>query len=163
MNTIKDRTRTFNWSDPMVAAKKAMKMSGYDYLDAVCKSEIPFPPVMSMLGVDTASIEEGRMRIEFNPEEYHYNTIGGVHGGVFSILLDSCMSCAVHTTLPQGVGFATLELKVNFFRPITMETGVVICEGQVIHSGRKTASSEGKLLDMNGELLAVGTTTCLIL
>ncbi|SGY93720.1 PaaI family thioesterase [Moritella viscosa] len=162
-NIIENRTRTFDWADPMIGAKSAMKMSGYDYLKSIADGDLPMPPIMSLMGVDNCDVDKGYMRFEFNAEEYHYNTIGGVHGGVFSTLLDSCISCAVHTTLPQGVGFSTIDLKVNFIRPITIETGLVICEGNAIHTGRKTAVGEGRLLDASGKLLATASVTCLIL
>jgi len=154
------RERTYRWADPRIAAASAMKMSDYDYLKEICDGEIPYPPIMTSLGINNALVKEGFMSIEFIPEEYHYNTIGGVHGGVFSTLLDSCMSCAVHSTLPQGVGFSTLELKVNFLRPITVETGPVTCEGLVIHSGKKTSIAEGKIIGPSGKLFAIAQATC---
>lgn len=162
-NETEPRERTFEWADPMLGATSAMKMSGYEYIKSICDGTLPMPPIMSLLGVDTASMKEGYMDLEFYAKEYHYNTIGGVHGGVFCTLLDSCMGCAVHTTLAQGTGFATLEFKVNFLKPIKIESGKMTCEGTVIHSGKKTAVAEAKILDESGKLYALGQSTCLIL
>ncbi|MBC8075392.1 MAG: PaaI family thioesterase, partial [Chloroflexales bacterium] len=97
------------------------------------------------------------------PAEYHYNPIGSVHGGVAATLCDSAMACAIHTTLPAGVGYTTLELKVNFVRPITVQTGRVTCEGTLIHMGGRVATAEARLTDASGALYAHATTTCLVL
>jgi uncharacterized protein (TIGR00369 family) len=85
-----------------------------------------------------------------------------VHGGIALTLLDSAMGCAVHTTLGPGVRYTTLEVKTNFVRPISVDTGVIRCEGVVLHAGSRIATAEGKLTDADGKLLAHGTTTCLI-
>ncbi|HEX5705724.1 MAG TPA: PaaI family thioesterase, partial [Pyrinomonadaceae bacterium] len=96
------------------------------------------------------------------PEEYHYNPIGVVHGGLAATLLDSAMGCAVHSTLPAGAGYTTLEIKVNFVRPLTTETRGVRCEARVVYVGGRTATAEGRVTDEQGKLYAHGTTTCLI-
>jgi uncharacterized protein (TIGR00369 family) len=96
------------------------------------------------------------------PAARHYNPIGTVHGGVASTLLDSCMSCAVQTHLEQGLGYITLELKVNLVRPITEQTGPLRAEGRSLYVGRRSGTAEGKIVDTNGTLLAHGTTTCMI-
>jgi uncharacterized protein (TIGR00369 family) len=88
---------------------------------------------------------------------------GTVHGGLAATLLDSAMGCAVHSTLPDGSGYTTLELKVNYTRPITVATGRILCEGTVVHRGGRVATAEGRLwAERSGKLLAHGTTTCLI-
>jgi uncharacterized protein (TIGR00369 family) len=97
------------------------------------------------------------------PGPQHYNPIGSVHGGIALTLLDSAMGCAVHTTLAAGVGYTTLEVKTNFVRAITGETGVIRCEGTVVHRGSRIATAEGRITDAAGKLLAHGSTTCLIL
>ncbi|MGO8949973.1 MAG: PaaI family thioesterase, partial [Ktedonobacterales bacterium] len=108
-------------------------------------------------------VDEGRALFVVQPAEYHYNPIGVVHGGLAATLLDSAMSCAIQTTLPAGVGYTTLEIKVNFVRPITLDSGELRCEGKVVHGGSRTATAEGQLLDQAGKLYAHGTTTCIIL
>jgi uncharacterized protein (TIGR00369 family) len=97
------------------------------------------------------------------PGPQHYNPIGSVHGGLAATLLDSAMGCAVHSTLPDATGYTTLELKVNFTRPITVDTGRTLCEGTVVHRGGRVATAEGRLwAERSGKLLAHGTTTCLL-
>ncbi|HLP19602.1 MAG TPA: PaaI family thioesterase, partial [Chitinophagales bacterium] len=99
----------------------------------------------------------------FTPQEFHYNPIGTVHGGVISAILDSAMGCSLHTLLEAGTGYTTLELKVNFIKAITIQTGPVRAIGKVINQGGRTALTEAKLVDANGKLLAHATSTCLIL
>src|SRR5919107_950866 len=96
------------------------------------------------------------------PGPQHFNPIGTVHGGLAATLLDSAMGCAVHTTLPAGAGYTTLEIKVNYVRALTAGTGGVRCEARVIHVGGRTATAEGKVLDAAGKLYAHATTTCII-
>ena len=115
------------------------------------------------MNFDLVDLEEGRATFAVEPAEYHYNPIGVVHGGLAATLLDSAMGCAVHSTLPAGVGYTTLEIKVNFIRPMTGETGRVRCEAKVVHVGARTAIAEGRIIDEAGKLYAHGTTTCLIL
>src|SRR5690606_33755904 len=97
------------------------------------------------------------------PGEFHYNPIGSIHGGLAATLLDSAMGCAVHSTLPAGVGYTTLEIKVNYMRPLRIERGEVRCEGRVIHRGGRTAVADGRVVDADGKAYAHATTTCLIL
>src|SRR5215203_2660636 len=133
-----------------------------EYIRLIFEGELPPPPIAQLMGFRGVEFDEGRAVFEMTPGRQHYNPIGTVHGGVALTLLDSAMGCAVHTTLPAGVGYTTLEVKTNFVRPITAETGLIRCEGHVIHSGSRIATAEGKLTDADGKLLAHGTTTCLI-
>jgi uncharacterized protein (TIGR00369 family) len=85
-----------------------------------------------------------------------------VHGGVLTTLLDSAMGCAIHAMLPTGSRYTTLELKVNFLRRVTTETGRIRCEGSMIHLGRTVATAEARIVDGEGRLVAHATTTCLV-
>jgi len=161
-NLPESRTRTFSWADPTVGAKAATSMSGMEYFEAMKRGDLPGPPIMSLMNIQVSEIEEGRIVFTVEPAEYHYNPIGAVHGGLACTLFDSAMSCAVHTTLPKGVGYTTLELKVNFLRPMTRETGPVFCEGKTLYVGRRTATAEARLTDVSGKLYGHATTTCMI-
>jgi uncharacterized protein (TIGR00369 family) len=156
------RERTVAWDDPLVGARAARTMSGMDYLHAMMRGEFPPPPIAMTLGFTLDTVEEGRAVFGVEPAEFHYNPIGMVHGGVAATLMDSAMGCAVHTRLPAGVGYTTLEMKVNLLRAITMDTGPVKCEGTLIHLGRTTALAEARMTDAAGRLLAHATSTCLI-
>jgi uncharacterized protein (TIGR00369 family) len=136
--------------------------SGLDFLRRIAEGEVPQPPIAATLGFQLSEVGPGLAVFTLTPELRHYNPIGTVHGGVASTLLDSCMSCAVQTHLARGQGYATLELKVNLVRPMTATTGLVRAEGRSLHVGRRSGTAEGKIIDAKGNLLAHGTTTCLI-
>ncbi len=156
------RVRTVTWEDPKISARDAASISGYDYLRAIKEGKIDPPPVAVLMGYRLAEIDVGRAVFELEPAEYHYNPFASVHGGIISTVLDSTMTCALLTTLPIGLSCSTLEIKVNFVRPITGRTGLVRCEGKIIHAGSTIATAEGKLVNRQGELLAHAVTTCMI-
>jgi uncharacterized protein (TIGR00369 family) len=157
------RSRTITWEDPRPEAEARRQMSGLEFLQSIISGRLPAPPIAATLGFRLAEAIAGRVVFVAQPAEYHYNPIGVVHGGLAATLLDSSMSCAVQSTLPAGVGYTTLELKVNFIRPITLGTGELRSEGTVVHAGSMTATAEGRLVDQAGRLYAHGTTTCIIL
>ena len=159
---MNSRTLTVTWDDPIPAAKQAAGMSGREYLTAIVEGRFPPPPIARLMGFHLSQLGEGLAVFECTPGERHYNPISLVHGGLACTLLDSAMGCAVHTTLPAGSAYTTLEVKVNLVRPITKDTGLLRCEGRVLHSGKRVATAEGKLLDAAGKLYAHGTTTCMI-
>jgi uncharacterized protein (TIGR00369 family) len=139
-------------------------MTGLELLRAIAAGEAPGAPIAELMGFEPIEAEEGRVLFAAVPGPHHYNPIGTVHGGLAATLLDSAMGCAVHTTLPEGTGYTTLELKVNFTRPITTDTGRVLCEGTVVHRGGRVATAEGRVIaERGGKLLAHGTTTCLLM
>lgn len=163
MSTTETRTRTFSWEDPMVGAMAAMGMSGFDYLTAISSGDLPPPPVAVLLGFEPPLVEHGRATFAVEPGEHLYNPIGTVHGGMLATLLDSAMGCAVHSTLPAGVGYTTVDLNVTFVRPVTRDTGRVECVAEVVHAGRSIATATARIVDGDGRLYATATTTCMIL
>jgi len=156
------RTRTISWEDPRALAEAGRGLSGLEYLRKIVAGELPRPPIGALMNFNITDLSEGRAVFIVEPAEYHYNPIGVVHGGLAATLLDSAMGCAVHSTLPAGGGYTTLEIKVNYVRPMTVETGRVRCEAKVIHVGGRAASAEGRVVDESGKLYAHGTTTCMI-
>ena len=157
------RSRTITWEDPVEAFKAAEGLSGLEYLKAIADGRIPPPPIAALMNLGPVEVEEGRALFSAMPGEYHYNPIGLVHGGLAMTLLDSAMGCAVQTILPPGSGYTTLEIKVNFARPMTRDTGRVLCEGKIIHPARTVATAEGRVFaEDSGKLLAHGTTTCMV-
>ena len=161
--SVSGRSRTYSWEDPMALRDAGAGLSGLDYLKAVFESKLPPPPIAMTLDFAGAEVEEGRAVFVGQPAEFHYNPIGVVHGGYAMTLLDSAMGCAVHTTLAADEAYTTLETKVNFVRPITLETGRMRCEGVVLHRGGKVATAEGRLIaEQTGKLLAHRTSTCLV-
>jgi len=157
------RTRVISWEDPTAAVQKGKTISGIAYLKALQAGELPPPPFAVLLGIWITEVSEGRVVFAAEPAEYHYNPLGTVHGGVMATLLDSALGCAVQSMLPAGTSYTTLELKVNYLRPVTAKTGTVYCEGKIIHLGGRIATAEARLTDAGGKLYAHGTTTCIIL
>lgn len=137
-------------------------MSGIEMLAKWRDGTIPPPPIGGVLDFRLTEAEPGRVVFAGQPSMRFYNPIGTVHGGWIGTLLDSCMGCAVHTTLEAGEAYTTVEFKVNFVKAVTANTGEVRAEGQVTSRGRRIATSEGRLVDAKGTVLALGTTTCMI-
>jgi uncharacterized protein (TIGR00369 family) len=137
-------------------------LSGLQFIQGMLEGRFPRAPIMAALKFELVEAENGRAVFEGVPEFAYYNPIGSVHGGYAATLLDSCMGCAVHTTLPAGQAYTTLEFKINFVRAMTEKTGRVRAEGRVIHPGNRAATAEGNLYDARGKLLAHATTTCMI-
>ena len=158
------RTLTVSWEDPIALAASGLNASGLEFLSAFATGRLPPPPIAQLMGFTLVEVEAGRAVFAGEPGEQHYNPIGVVHGGLAMTLLDSALGCAVHSTLPAGSRYTTLETKVNFVRPVTTASGRLLCEGRVVHRGSSVATADGRLtIESNGKLLAHGTSTCLIL
>ncbi len=159
----KARTRTITWDDPMEALTRGADLSGLEFIRAIFEGKLPAPPITTTMGFTGGRAEEGKVTFVGEAGEHLFNPIGVVHGGFAMTILDSAMGCAVHTTMAVGEAYTSLEVKVNFVRPITLETGPVRCEGTVVHRGGTIATAEGRLIaERTGKLLAHGTTTCLV-
>lgn len=156
------RQRLVSWEDPTPSAGKARTMSGLAYMQAMIDGHYPPPPIASVMNMRLDAVERGRATFSLLPDESLYNPIGSVHGGVAATLCDSALGCAVHTTLEAGQAYTTVELKVNYIRPILATTGRLTCIAQVIHAGRRTATADCRIEDERGKLYAHGSTTCLI-
>ena len=156
------RTRTFSWADPAATLAALPGRSGLEILAAVGRGELPQPPVMEMTGIEAVDVGEGWITFALQPHEMHYNPLGTVHGGVIATLLDSATGCAVHSVLPAGKGYTSLDLTVKYLRPVTAETGRVTATGTVLSRGSRTALAEAKLTDGRGRLLGYATSTCMI-
>jgi uncharacterized protein (TIGR00369 family) len=158
------RTRSFSWEDPAAAAAAAAALPGIEHLQAIIDGVLPPPPFAQLLGLRLLEAGPGRAVFAMEPAEWMYNLLGSVHGGIVATLLDSCMGCAVQSTLEAGVGFTTGDLHVRYLRPMSDASGRVLAEGRVVHVGRRTAAAEGRVLSEDGEtLIALATTGCLIL
>ena len=148
----------------MPSAQLARERSGMEVLRAVMDRTVGPPPIADLLGMTLVEFEEGRAVFAVEPAEWMYNPIGSVHGGIAATLLDSCMGCAIHSTLGAGVGYATSDLQIRYSRGITVDTGRIVAEGTVVHAGRRLATAEGRLTDeATGKLLAHATTGCVLI
>jgi uncharacterized protein (TIGR00369 family) len=152
------QTTTLGYARPDQVAGR----TGLQVLEAICAGELPRAPISETLDFVLIHIERGRAVFQGRPQLKHYNPLGTVHGGWFATLLDSAMGCAVHSTLPAGKGYTTLELKLNIVRALTDAQPLVRAEGKLLHAGRQIATAEGRLAGPDGRLYAHATTTCLI-
>jgi len=147
----------------LVEPGKVVAMSGLELLQGIAAGTLPYAHISDTLDFHLLEVEKGRAVFQGQPSLRHYNPAGTVHGGFHATLLDSAMSCAVHSLLAAGQAYTTLEFKVQLVRPITEKTGPVRAEGRLVASGRRTATAEGRVLDEQGRLYSHGTTTCLIM
>jgi len=148
--------------DPIEAARELSQLDGLSALRAIAAGELPPPPIAVLLGFEIVEVAEGRVVFAVEPGPQHYNPIGSVHGGLAATLIDSATGCAVHSTLPAGVGYTTTDLQVRYVRAITRDTGCILCEGTVVHRGRTIATAEARVT-AGDRLLAHGTAGVLIL
>jgi uncharacterized protein (TIGR00369 family) len=158
-----ERKRTFEWQDPACAKWALIQLSGLDYLNGINQGKIPAPPLMHTLDFNPSQIEKGEAIFSFMPQEFHYNPLGSVHGGVISAILDTAMGCSLHSLLEACVAYTTLELKVNFLKAVTIKTGTMKAIGKVIHFGKRTGLIEARLIDSGSVVYAHSTCTSMIL
>lgn len=162
VTTGQTREKTITWQDPLATAQLGATMSGLEYLTAIAEGRLPGAPIGEHFGLRWESIARGEVVAVSEPDESLYNPIGMVHGGVAATMLDSVIGCAVHTTLPAGVGYSSVELKVSFLRAIHGDTGPIRATGRVVKEGSRIAFAEGEIRDSSGKLLATGSGTCVI-
>jgi uncharacterized protein (TIGR00369 family) len=162
MSGAAERRRVVEWADPAATARAGRGLAGLEFLRAMQRGTLPRAPVIALLGIELAEVEPGRVVMRMPPGEHLFNPLNTVHGGLLATLLDSVMGCAVHSTLPQGRGYTTLEIKANFLRAATAASGLLSAEGRVVHAGRQVAVAEATLRGADGRLHATASTTCLV-
>lgn len=137
--------------------------TGKEILRAIIDGDLPQPPIAQTLSFWITEVGDGFAAFEGEPGPQLLNPLGGVHGGWALTLIDSAAGCAGLSLLPAGLGFATIETKANFSRPITKDTGRIRAEGRVIAQGRQIISAEAKVFSPDGKVLAHGTSTLMVL
>ncbi len=156
------RSRTVTWYDPVVTAAGGRERSGLATLEAMRDGVLPPPPIAALVRMDLVAVEEGRVEFGCAVDESVYNPIGVVHGGLVCTLLDTVAGCAVHSTLPQGVGYTSIELKVTYLRAVTQASGRLTAVGTVVKPGRRVAFAEGQVLDAAGRVVATASSSLLV-
>jgi uncharacterized protein (TIGR00369 family) len=157
------RRRTYDWQDPGPGLRRLPVTSGADLLRAMERGELPVPPLAATLDFERfVVVDEGTVELTLVPGEHHLNPIGTVHGGVIAAMLDTVAGCAVHSVLPAGTGYTSLDLHTRFLRAVTPATGRVRAVGTVVTRGSRTATAEARLVDGRDRLLATATSTCLV-
>jgi len=145
----------------MSARAERQGQSGRQFLEGLMRGE-GAAPLGVLLGMRLSEVGDGFALFSGVPAADYNNPAGVIHGGWVAAILDSALGCAIQTRLEAGVAYSTIELKVNYVRPMTAETGEVLCRGEVIHVGRRTATSHARLVDEAGRLYAHGSCTCMI-
>lgn len=157
------RERTYTWVDPKVLATAAQQLDGLDFFAQLGNGDFPPPPINATTGIALVEVSDGRAVFELQPEEWHYNPIGSVHGGILATLADSALGCAVHTKLAAGTAYTSLDLTIKFTRAATLDSGLLTCEGRVVSIGRRTATAEAQITDKTGRVIGHAVATCLIM
>jgi uncharacterized protein (TIGR00369 family) len=156
------RHRTISWEDPRIPLAARRHVPGLEVLKDVIHSRLPMPPMGALMNIRLVEAERGFIVFEGTPEEYHYNPLGTIHGGFAATLLDSAMGCCVHSCLEAGDRYTTLEIKVNYLKALTIETGLVRGIAKIVHVGRTIALAEAQVVDGSGAIYAHATSTCSI-
>jgi uncharacterized protein (TIGR00369 family) len=156
------RTKSVSWYDPMATAAEGAKLSGLEFLTAIVEKRLPPPPIGGLMEFGITAVSDGEVVFTCLPDESAYNPIGVVHGGLVCTLLDSVAGCAVHSTLPVGTGYTSLDISVSYLRPVRADTGLLTARGWVTRRGRRAAFCEGEVRDPEGKLVATAKSTCLV-
>ena len=139
-----------------------LEVSGIEKLKGIAAGELAKPPMWELIGLSLVAVKDGEATFVCTPKQAHLNPWGVAHGGLAATLLDSAVGCSIQTLLPAGVSYTTLELKINYIRPMTPEMGEVRAIGTAVHVGRRSAVAEGQIIDKNGKLIARASTTCMV-
>lgn len=156
------RERTVTWHDPMIGASAAISMTGLDYLRAMAEGLLPPPPISRLMRMGLRSVEHGRVEFTCDPDESAYNPIGVVHGGLVCTLLDSVAGCALHSTLPAGRGYTSIDINVSYLKAVTSRSGTLTAVGTVVKSGSRVGFTEGVVTDEAGSVVATATSSLLV-
>ena len=156
------RVRTVTWEDPATIAAAARGKTGLEFLREVVAGRVPAPPMGQLMNIRLTVANRGEIVFEGTPEEYHYNPMGIVHGGMAATILDSALGCCVYSCLELGDVWTTLDIKVSYLKAMTVETGLVRATATIVHVGRTVALAEARLVDANDVIYAHATSTCLI-
>jgi uncharacterized protein (TIGR00369 family) len=157
------REKTVSWHDPMTTASLGRTMSGREFLEAVRDGQLPAAPIAKLMEFSIEEVGEGRVVFGCTPDESLYNPIGTVHGGLVCTLADTVIGCAVHSLLEAGVAYTSIDLTVNYLRPVTADGTKLLATGTVTKPGRRVAFATAEIVDASGKVVATGTGSVLIM
>ncbi|MCH1883187.1 PaaI family thioesterase [Agrococcus sp. ARC_14] len=159
---MSERSSVITWQDPSIGLAAMPTMAGIDYLRAMLDGRLPGPPIADRMGFTLSEVEVGSAVFRCTPDESHANPIGAIHGGLVCTLLDSALGCAAQTTLPAGTGYTSIELKVNYLRPVRAGDELT-CTGRVVKPGRRVVFAEGEVTDAAGRVVATASSSLLVM
>ena len=157
-----ERSKVVTWHDPSPTTARGLSMAGIDYLHAMIDGKLPPPPISGLMEFTMAAAEPGKVVFTCRPDESAFNPIGAIHGGLVCTLLDSVAGCALHSTLPQGKGYTSIEIKVNYLKAVRPGSGLLTATGTVIKSGSRVGFTEGVVTDATGAVVATASSTLLV-
>ena len=157
-----EQSRLVTWRDPITTQTTAASMPGLPYWRAVADGHLPPPPISELLRTRVVEVDDGRVTFTCTPDASMYNPLGMVHGGAVCTLLDTVSGCALHTTLPEGVSYTSVEIKVNYLKAVTVDSGTLTAVGTVVKAGSRIGFTEAKVTDASGKLVATATSTLLV-
>ena len=156
------RSKVVSWHDPAPTTAMGLAMAGIDYIRAMVDGILPPPPIAGLMEFDMVAADPGRVVFTCRPDESLYNPTGVVHGGLVSTLLDSVAACALHSTLPQGKGYTSVEIKVSYLKAVRASSGPLTAKGTVVKAGSRVGFTEGVVTDGSGTVVATATSTLLV-
>jgi uncharacterized protein (TIGR00369 family) len=156
------RSRTVQWRAPALSTAKGLSMQGINYLRAILGGQLPPPPINALIDMDVTLVEPGRVAFAWRPDESMYNATGTVHGGMVCTLLDAAAGCALLSTLPQGNGLTSIEIKVNYLKVVHPSSGILSATGTVVKAGSRVGFTEAILTNASGAVVATASSTLLI-
>ena len=157
------QSRWISWRDPQATRATVASMSGLAYWRTVVDGHLPPPPIAELIAMRVVDVENGRVAFACTPDASMYNPLGMVHGGLVCTLLDTAAACAMHTTLPEGVGYTSVEIKVNYLKAVTVDSGTLTAVGTVVKAGSRIGFAEAEVTDASGKLVATATSTLLVI
>lgn len=153
------RSKQLDWHDPATLGAAAAELPGRELLQAIIDGRLPDPPIAKLMGFRLVSVGDGEALFRCAPDESTYSPIGLVHGGLLCTLLDSAAGCAVHTTLPAGTAYSSIEIKVSFLKALRAEVGELEVHGQALRVGQRVAFAEAHARDRDGQLFGHATSS----
>jgi uncharacterized protein (TIGR00369 family) len=156
------RSKVVSWHDPGPTTARGLSMAGIDYMQAMIDGTLPPPPIAGLMEFTMAAAEPGKVVFTCRPDESAFNPIGAVHGGLVCTLLDSVAGCALHSALPQGKGYTSIEIKVNYLKAVRLSSGLLTATGTVVKSGSRVGFTEGVVTDASGAVVATASSTLLV-
>jgi len=157
-----ERETVIRWHDTDAGMAALPQLDGLEYLRRMQRGELPAAPIASHISMDLITVEPGTVTFVATPDASHYNPIGAIHGGFVCTLLDSALGCAAHTLLPAGTGYTSIEIKVNYLRPVAPTSGPLTCVGRVVKPGRRVTFAEGEVVDAEGRAVATASGSLLV-
>ncbi len=160
--TVRQRVARAGGKAGLASPDMLIGKTGLQQMQAMLDGTSPYPHIADTMDFFLVEVAQGRAIFQGMPQLKHYNPLGTVHGGWYGTLLDSCMGCAVHASLPAGRAYTTAEYSINIVRAASHKSGPLRATGTVLHSGRQLATAEGRIVGADGKLYAHATTTCLV-